>query len=657
MRFSFFIERRIIYLLSMGIIIGTVVGFILSAYSITANRYIQYEMYRLAAFVFQKNINYSIFFSIVGVIGFYLLLFLLIKKMKLDKVKVIHFFEIVMAISIVTIAVDWLIRELTDLTLIYGLKDLLRMISVYFNYKISLKELFGTIIEQLKYFIMLSCCGIVVIPFFYWLIKKFPSDNISEFIQKKHIVKTAFLFCGLLIIVNLGIIVEKRKDAKEEPNVIFVVIDALRADHVSSYGYKRPTTPNIDRLSRDGILFKKAFSQGNRTTISMPSMFTGLYPSDPGHYVFRNLEHRYAPLNNRFTTLTEILKNANYVTQAVSCQPWISPDSGFGQGFDRFEIISGALDNLCDKKTMQRALEWLDKNSNKKFFLFLNLMGPHTPYNPPKPYDKIYTSKNNDNSKWISDLNNSLLQDRHDEYYRILMNRTKENTTKEELNQLMALYDGKITFTDVQIGYLVDKLRLLKIYDNTLIILTADHGEAFLEHNKLLHGNYIYNEEIHVPLIMTYPNKIPKGKTVNSVVELVDILPTITNMIGIHIDRIKMRGISLYPLEGNSNYSNPYAYSEGSFSIKEGRGFTKYMNDKWSLICDNSDWRCELYDLENDPKEEKDLAKSEPEIALGLKDELFELINVQMYPSLQKVKTIRIPEKTKERLRSLGYLQ
>ncbi len=649
--------KKTLYLISGGVLIGTFMGLIASIHTILSNRYLQYKMYKITALIFQKNVTYSIVIAIAGLAGLYLLSLLLVKIMKINKIKVIHLYEILFIISVISLFIDLLLREFADLTLIYGLKDFKRMLFVYSDGKITFEELLSGIKEHLTSYFVLFLGGVISIPLLYMLMRRLRIDRISEFFQKINIMKTAIALFSLVIILNVGLVVEDKMNATKDPNVIFIVVDALRADHVSCYGYEKLTTPNIDKLCSDGIMFKKAISQGNRTSISMPSMFTGLYTSDQGYLMSRKLEYRYAPLSDKVMTITEILKNAGYATHAVSCQPWVSPDSGFGQGFDNFEIISSLYDNLSDQKTIYRATEWLNSNFKKKFFLYINLMGPHTPYSPPPPYDILHSTEPENKSKLLSDLDKYYRQKKHLEYYKLLMGINKENISEEDLNKLIRLYDGKITFTDLQIGHLIERLKELKIYNNTLIVLTADHGEAFLEHNKLLHGTYLYNEEIHVPLIMTYQDKLPKGIAVDDIVQLVDIFPTVTRIADISTAGIKMRGAPLYPLTGSSYYSAPFAYSEGSFSYKKGSRLTKYMDNKWSLICNNNTWECELYDLENDPKETRNLIENKHDIALDMKNRLFALIDNKMHPSLDKIKTVRIPEKTKKTLKSLGYLQ
>ncbi len=640
-------ERRIIFLLSAGVITGSIIGLITSFYFILSNRYIQYEMYRIAAFVFRENMNYSILFTLVGFAGLYMLWFLLVEKIKFNKIKVEYFYKLVIVISFICIVTDLLLRVFVDIPLLYGLKDLLRISHRFLLGPMTFQKLLDTVNSFLTGYIILICIGAIAVPIIYRLLKRLPTEKLSNCAQKKYFAHSALVLGAFILVLNLSIVIDRRINTQDGPNVIFIVVDALRADHISNYGYDRLTSPNIDSLINDGIVFENAISQGNMTTLSMPSMFTGLYTSDHGAHMLRKIETRFAPVSDRFTTIAEVFNNAGYITQAVSCQPWVSPETGYGQGFDSFEIVSDSSDNLSDQITVERALEWINKKSGKKFFLFLNLMGPHTPYNPPPPYDTLYFSEYKNKSKLISDLNNFYLQQNHGEYYKLLMDTKGENISKDELNQLMSLYDGKITYTDYQIGRLIDKLKALNIYDNTMIVLTADHGEAFLEHGMFLHGRSLYNEELHVPLIMTYPNKLPKGRKVKDIVELVDILPTIASVTGIPVSGIKMRGVSLYPMTDNSDR---FVYSEGS-------GRVKYRTDKWSLICDSSDWICELYDLENDRSELNNIIESNHNIASEMKKGLFKVVDNKMYPSVSTVKARIIPEETEKTLKSLGYLR
>lgn len=639
-------ERKIIFLLSAAVITGSVIGFITSVYFIVSNRYIQYEMYRMAAFVFQENMNYSILLALGVVGGLYILWFLLAEKIGFNKTKIEYFYKLIIVIFFTGMVTDLLLRIFVDIPLLYGLKDLLRISHRFLLGPMTFRKSFETVNSFLSGYIILICIGAIAVPFIYRLLKRSPVENLSNWVQKQYFVHSAFALGFFILVLNLSIVIDRKINTQDGPNVIFIVVDALRADHISSYGYERLTSPNIDGLISDGIVFENAISQGNMTTLSMPSMFTGLYTSDHGAHMLRKIETRFAPVSDRFATIAEVFKNAGYITQAVSCQPWVSPETGYGQGFDNFEIVSDSSNNLSDQITVERALEWIDKESGKKFFLFLNLMGPHTPYNPPQPYDTLYSQEYKHKSKMISDLNNFYLQQNHGEYYKLLMDIDRKNVSKEEVNQLLSLYDGKITFTDYQIGRLLDKLKALNIYDNTMIVLTADHGEAFLEHGMFLHGRSLFNEELHVPLVMTYQEKLPKGKKVKNIVELVDILPTVANITGISLSGIKMRGVPLYPM---TNISDHFAYSEGS-------GHVKYRTDKWSLICDSGDWSCELYDLENDRNELNNIIENNHSIALEMKKGLLKVVDNKMYPSISTVKTRMIPEETQKTLKSLGYL-
>lgn len=640
-------SKRIVNIVSAGIVIGVFTGFIFSLQSIVANQYIQYKMFRLIAVVFQKYMNYGILFSVIGLIGLYVLWLILVEMMKCDKDKVMKFYKLAIVISGVGAVVDWMLRQFSDIPLLHGFIDALILIKRYVRGIYTLENLLHTAKNMLSSYFIFICIGIIAIPLLYLLLKRLPLEDKLKNLNSKFIVAIAVLSSFLLLLLNAGIIIERKGNISDKPNVIFIVVDALRADHVSAYGYERLTSANIDSLVNDGIMFKNAVSQGNRTPISMPAMFTGLYTRDQGVHMLRSLASRFAPLSDKLTTITELFKNAGYTTQAVSCQPWISPESGYGQGFDDFAIVSSIDTNLSDQQTVQKAIEWIDNNKTKRFFLFLNLMGPHAPYHPPSPYDTMYFAEYKGNSELFPVLKDYYIQKKHKEYYKTIRKMNKENTAEEDLKKLIALYDGKIAFTDKQIGALIDTLKSLNMYTNTMIVLTSDHGEGFLEHNEMLHGRTVYSEEVRVPLIMTYPDKLPKGEKMNEIVELVDIVPTVAGIVGIPVSDIKMRGHSIYPMDNNQD---PFAYTEGG-------GYTKYMTDKWSLVCKSKNWDCELYDLGNDRQELNNVIESSPAVASELKNKLFDVVNVKMYPSLRDVKTVRIPEETKKTLKSLGYLQ
>ncbi|MDY6856185.1 MAG: sulfatase [Thermodesulfobacteriota bacterium] len=365
-----------------------------------------------------------------------------------------------------------------------------------------------------------------------------------------------------------------RSKSVHRPNVFLILIDTLRADHLSCYGYKRSTSPNIDRLAEEGILFMKAISATPWTDPSVLALFTGLYPSDVWE-VKPHSEAIHDVMPAGVDTLSEILHANGYFTIAASDHPGINAGR-FGQGFDIFVNLSytgrpfiSFRDTPVDDvlKQLNQLLRW---HSGTGLFTYIHLMYPHEPYLPSSPYDDYFGRG----------------------AFRIVSKNRKA---------VINMYDGEIKLADNVVGGFIEDIRRLKLYDDSIVVIMSDHGEGFWEHGLFEHGNSLYNELLHVPLIFHAPGRLPQGRTITGLARTVDILPTILELVGINQNR-NYRGISLLQLiEGDKN-SNRSAYSEFPHSqIIKGKAI---QSIKEKLIDPRTEgYMLEFYDLPKDPKE------------------------------------------------------
>ncbi len=274
------------------------------------------------------------------------------------------------------------------------------------------------------------------------------------------------MFCDLRRILLILVALSALQSAAQTPekpalNVVLVTIDTLRADHVGCYGYKQVKTPNIDSLAADGVRFERAFTPVPVTLPSHSAMLTGTYPMLSGMHDFSGNK-----LNPQQPTLATVLKRAGYATGAVMGAAVLDSRFGLNQGFDfyydHFDFSRLDESNLDEMERPANvvadvALDWLGKNSQKKFFLWMHLYDPHYPYQPPEPYSREYAAQP---------------------------------------------YDGEIAFADEQLGRLLRFLKEKGLYQNTVIVLSGDHGESLGEHGEKTHGFFIYNATMRVPLIM-----------------------------------------------------------------------------------------------------------------------------------------------------------
>ncbi len=398
-------------------------------------------------------------------------------------------------------------------------------------------------------------------------------------------------------------------------NVILITIDALRPDHLGCYGYEKNTSPNIDKLAKEGVLFTQAISQGSWTATSLPSLITSSYPSTSGIFYWNQV----FPLNS-IDILPKLLKSKGYNTAFISAHSIIfkgNPDM-----FDFSKKINGAK---ADRIVQETEL-WIENNQNNPFFIWLHLMDLHDvpapgPEERPIILDSIYVDK------------------------------------------YTSMYDEKLRYVDVQLKDLLEKLDFLGITESTLIIISADHGEGINDHGLFFdHSMYLWDSLIMVPLIIYYPQPFLQNKTIDCQVQLIDIAPTICDFLKIK-KPITFEGKTLFSFEDNKSFCSTYAFSEHQqIDETDDKGnllYTKVSvrSSDWKLIYtyNQHSKKYELYNLKNDPKELNDIVDIE-------KDQ-FELMKAELEEWMSREKQNIIPltkpldEKTKEKLRSLGYLQ
>jgi len=387
-------------------------------------------------------------------------------------------------------------------------------------------------------------------------------------------------------------------------NILLITIDTLRADHLSCYGYKKMKTKNIDDIADKGILFTKAFCQVPLTLPSHVSIMTGLFPNhhgvrNNGTYIF----------DKKSDTLAKVLKSQGYKTAAFISAYVLDRRFGLDYGFDLYddEVPINPLSphNLeAERKAAEvskKAIQWLKKNGNNKFFLWVHYYDPHSPYSPPKQY-----------------------RDKYEE-----------------------AYDGEIAYVDDQIGLLFNSLKEINVYSDTLIIIMGDHGESFGEHKEFTHGMFLYDSTIHIPLIVKFP-KFNKPRRINSTVRSIDLFPSILELL--KLKNYKTDGSSLIPfLKFSSNRKDLWNYAE-----------TLYPNSfKWASLFSirKKEWKLieapkpELYNLAMDPQENSNLILKYPDKAKELRDLL------QTIKENEKSSTADyIDKETREKLQALGYI-
>ena len=319
----------------------------------------------------------------------------------------------------------------------------------------------------------------------------------------------------------------------KRPNVLLIVVDTLRKDHLECYGYHRSTSPNIDRLAQAAMRYDNAIAQAPWTTPSLGSLFTSLYPSVIG------IVDDLARLDDELILLSEVLQSNGYTTAAAVSHTYCSSRWNFSQGFDFFE--EGQIFSQISSPGVTRyALNFLKAHKEESFFLFLHYFDPHDAYliHPGLEFssDQRYEGpvRGRLNAKMLSGLPSEL--------------------RPEDIDEIIRHYDSEIAFTDRYVGRVLDRLRLLEIFDDTLIIFTADHGEEFKDHGGLRHAYTLYEEVINVPLIIKYPGH--GAGVVKDTVALLDLYPTVLDVVGLSVNH-KIEGISLSPFRSADREGRP----------------------------------------------------------------------------------------------------
>lgn len=467
----------------------------------------------------------------------------------------------------------------------------------------------------------------------------------------------------LLLVVFIVATCSRVYSASRRPNVLFVTIDTLRADHLGCYGYQRDTSPRIDELAREGVMFSQGIVQWPKTTPSFASMLTGTYGFYNG--VTRSVRQS---VSGHFDMLAEVLREAGYETVGVVTNPNLARFYHFDQGFETY--IEGWRDlrwTTADEVT-NYAVDWLqqrsgDESRHKPFLMWLHYIDPHSPYSPPKEYRRRYMNDRFYGGVQTADLNSGDWQGIGG-IPRVVQVEDPQSPgeTQDVIDYYVALYDAEIRYMDASIGKLLDAVKELGFEDDTLVVLTADHGESLGEHNYFFeHGVLPYDACSRVPLIVKVPGLKTRASVFDEPVELINVMPTILDAVGVACPE-EVQGTSLVPFMSNDEGALPrYAFTESGNEQDYQRVVRR---DHWKLIfvpspADQkimSGVPLELYDVENDPHETRNLIDVETEVADELQQVLFDWIATNKLAShAAPGGEVPIDEKTEAALRELGY--
>lgn len=419
--------------------------------------------------------------------------------------------------------------------------------------------------------------------------------------------------------------------AKSKPNILFILIDTLRADHLGYMGYERPTSPNIDELAKKSVRFKAAYGASSWTAPCVASIFTGLAPSVHGMMPPNSRTKAAGKFSFRISpeiqTIAEALKGGGYKTAGISANEWISDRFGYTQGFDYFFTKS----RMTGDKVNEKAMRVLDKfyDPAEPMLLYLHYMDPHDPYSAPEPFSNFFKTP------------------------------LKDPKYSPDVLEILRKYDNEIRFADDQIGKFLEYAKKSGFLDNAYVILTADHGEQFRERGNIGHGYTLFNEEIHVPLLVFNP-KNPEGKDVDGPVSHLDIFPTILNIAALDGQK-SLPGIDLLGADLASRRIAITSEVSRKFNLKAAIDSSRHKIIGEYPVTDGlyapleSLSGLKTYDLANDPDEKKpeDIFKKPELLNYKLYFDTFKALNREF--KRYKVDTMEMSDETFKELKSLGY--
>lgn len=431
--------------------------------------------------------------------------------------------------------------------------------------------------------------------------------------------------------------------AKDNFNIVLITIDTLRADHLSCYGYERATSPHIDTIAQQGILFKNVIAPSSWTAPSMVSLFTSTYPIN--HGVIHGLDFMKKKgfsqevFSENLTTLPATLKKQGYTTFGVSSNHTLTAEFGFARGFDYFNYVNWQSADLIN----EIVYSWEEKiNKASRFFLWVHYIDPHYPYHPQSPWIEHYSSRNATDIAQLSRMPQGALV------------RTAEKNP-EILSTILALYDSEINYVDSHVGQLIKKFELDK---NTLLIITSDHGEQFLEHGRIGHAINLHKEELHIPLIIKFPD-VSKMQSIERQASLLDIMPTILQAVNTDQPE-QIIGRPLMENEGLVSYIQETLLSTKAavynFAELDSTATLKaIISPRWKYVYNYKNKSEQLYNIISDSSERNNLAVRYGKQGKHLKEQLLQWVSqAKQYPP--KNLFFQLSREEKEKLETLGYL-
>jgi len=466
----------------------------------------------------------------------------------------------------------------------------------------------------------------------------------------------------LILVIFIFLIVflkfKKQKNQSESLNLVLISIDTLRPDHMGIYGYNKNTTPNIDQWAKNALTFTQAYTVVPETYPSFYTLMTGKYPLAVKIINHIDIGNKITnPVYSNTQTLAKILKNNNFSTSAYLVSAELAPAiTHMNQGFDNFHFVYHPDANNKDKEdVVNMATDWIKKNKQKRFFSWIHLIDPHSPYAPPNTYKCTFDAQNCD----------TILSKTDDQWEAL---RQKEQTCNadvpsEDKKIFESLYDGEIAFTDSLVKKIFDTLEKNNLSKKTIVVLYSDHGEGF-DHSMYFFHKLLYDSHTRVALIIKDPLSSRKGK-INTLVQNTDIPQTLLDLLNIPTTIRGSEGIPFSSLIDNFQLIKPSRWKKRDTVISFTNDFDKFsiFDGRYKLIV-SSDNSClfnnqkkELYDIRQDPEETTNIISNYPQQRDNLRIKLLQELSAYNLPIGldQKYNNDDANKELINQLKALGY--
>ena len=625
-------KATLIRAVSLGVFVGFAVGVAGAVYFVAANRSISYGMLRLTTLATTRCLNTTVTLFAAELLALYALSLSVSGRSRVTRGRFLRFGVMVVVCTIGIQIIRWFAFPLQSLPwcgrkIAGAIRDLL-------TGEASLGSFLALLRSRLAEGSILIG-SVVAVILLWWLISKVDWEKILTRLGERRGERAGVLALAAVLALNAAVLIDGIVTVPDGPNIVLIGIDTWRADHVSSYGYGRATTPGIDEVAEEGLYFTNAYSTTSWTLPSFHSILTGLYMSS--HGVISG-QFKLAHSQNTFA---EILRERGYRTAGFISGTYLKKVFGFDQGFDVYEEsvtrakLMETYQDITSPDMTGFVLPWVERNSNRRFFLFIHYWDPHFDFIPPPPYDEIF------DPYYEGDIDGTNFQH---------SGRVNADMDRRDLDHIIALYDGEIRWTDLHVDSLFATLEDLDLMGETVVILVGDHGEEFFEHGYKGHRRTLYDEVIHVPLIMMIPG-FERSGGFDTAVSTVDILPTVLDVLKVECPT-PMDGESLIPvISGEAlRRDTPIVVSELGYHL------TAVIKDNWKIIHDSDSESYELYDLGSDPGETRNLISENATEARELGRHLGDWLRLRR-SRMSDAPRATTDGETINQLKALGYIQ